>query len=91
MQSLINSFASLNRNRQIASGLAAVAIFALILTMLRVASSPQMELLYAGLDPMAASDVVNALEAEGVPLEVRGSAIYVPASARDRSRPGLMP
>ncbi|RED12943.1 flagellar basal-body MS-ring/collar protein FliF [Pontivivens insulae] len=89
MQSLINSFASLNRNRQIASGLAAVAIFALILTMLRVASSPQMELLYAGLDPMAASGVVTALEVEGVPLEVRGSAIYVPASARDRVRMNL--
>ena len=43
-------------------------------------------LLYAGLEPTAAGQVVAALDARGVPYEVRGSGIFVPESARDSLR-----
>ena len=48
-----------------------------------------MELLYAGLDPAAAGDVVTALEARSVPFDVRGSAIFVEATQRDSLRMAL--
>jgi len=55
----------------------------------RMASTPDMALLYAGLEPAAAGEVVAALEQQQTPYEVRGNAIYVPSDLRDNSRLGL--
>lgn len=66
--------------------LATIAVFAFLA---RVAGSPSMALLYAGLDPKAAAEVVAALERRGTPFELRGQAIYVPSGERDGVRLAL--
>ncbi|MEL6583945.1 MAG: flagellar basal-body MS-ring/collar protein FliF [Pseudomonadota bacterium] len=54
--------------------------------MLRLAFTPNYGLLYSGLEPSAADQVLSRLEADGVAYDVRGDAIYVPQAQRDRLR-----
>ena len=73
--------------RQQITGVIGIAVVALIMvTMIRMATTPRMALLYAGLDSTAAGEVVTALDQEGVIFEVRGNSIYVPQSSRDQLR-----
>ncbi|MEM6913240.1 MAG: flagellar M-ring protein FliF C-terminal domain-containing protein, partial [Pseudomonadota bacterium] len=73
--------------RQQITGAIGLAVVALIMTtMIRMATTPSMALLYAGLDPTAAGEVVTALDQEGTPFEVRGNSIYVPQHSRDQLR-----
>jgi flagellar M-ring protein FliF len=65
---------------------AGAALIAVLSILSRVATAPQMALLYAGLEPAAAGAVIAALDARGVAHEVRGGAIYADASARDALR-----
>jgi len=65
---------------------ATVAMFAAILALSRMASQPSMSLLYAGLDPSAAGEVVAALDQQGVPYDVRAGAILVDSAQRDALR-----
>jgi flagellar M-ring protein FliF len=67
----------------------ALAILATMYGISRVATAPDMALLYSGLDPVAAGEVIAALEADGVPFEVRDNAILVDRPARDRIRMDL--
>lgn len=69
--------------------LAAVATFVALLGLVRVATTPNMSLLYAGLDSSAAGEVITALEQSGVEFEVRGNAIYVENGSRDQVRLSL--
>lgn len=69
--------------------LAAVAAFVAILGLVRVATSPNLSLLYAGLDSSAAGDVITQLEQSGVVFDVRGNAIYVDSNSRDQVRLSL--
>jgi flagellar M-ring protein FliF len=48
-----------------------------------------MALLYSGLEPAAAGDVIAALDQQGVPYEVRGTSLFVPESQRDSLRMSL--
>ena len=73
------------RRRLIVIG-ATLAVVLAVLGMGRMASSPSLTLLYAGLENGAAGEVVEALEARGVDYEVRGGAIFVPESQRDALR-----
>ncbi|MBU2959705.1 flagellar M-ring protein FliF [Citreicella sp. C3M06] len=73
------------RRRLIVIG-ATLAMVLAVLAMGRMASSPSLTLLYAGLENGAAGEVVSALEARGVPYEVRGGAIFVPDTQRDALR-----
>jgi flagellar M-ring protein FliF len=68
-------------------GVAALLVVLVILT--RLVTAPTFDLLYAGLDPAAASDVVTAIEARGVAYRVQGDAILVEASERDALRMAL--
>ena len=72
--------------RRIIIGGAAVAMFAVVLGLARLASQPGMALLYAGLENAAAGEVIQALDARGILYEVRGDAIYVPQPVRDETR-----
>lgn len=65
---------------------ATLAVMLAILGLARLASAPNQALLYAGLENGAAGEVVKALEARGVPYEVRGGAIFVPEADRDALR-----
>ena len=80
---------ALERRKQIVVVLAVAAMFAAILAISRSATSPSMALLYSGLDPAAAGEVVAALEQRGIRYEVRGEAIMVDASQRDQLRMSL--
>jgi flagellar M-ring protein FliF len=86
----VNNLASiwmgLDVRRRIALVAATVGVFVAVLLLARGASEPDMALLYAGLDPAAAGQVVAALEQQGVTHEVRGAAIYVPSVERDMLR-----
>lgn len=68
-------------------GLAALVVVLVILT--RLVTAPSYDLLYAGLDPAAASDVVAAVDARGVAYRVQGDAILVDARERDALRMAL--
>ncbi|MEZ5750821.1 MAG: flagellar basal-body MS-ring/collar protein FliF [Paracoccaceae bacterium] len=76
------------RRRVLAIG-AALGVFVGVLVMARLATTPGMALLYAGLEGARAGEVIQALEQRGLTYEVRGDAIYVPASTRDALRMGL--
>jgi flagellar M-ring protein FliF len=77
----------LRRRAYLAGGAAALVVAVFILG--RVATAPSYALLYSGLDPAAAGEVVAALEARGVPYRVNGEAIEVEASQRDALRMAL--
>ncbi|SHF32504.1 flagellar M-ring protein FliF [Litoreibacter ascidiaceicola] len=57
-----------------------------VLFLTRMAATPNMGLLYSGLAPNAAGEVIAQLEAQGVPFEVKGGAIYVEDAQRDQLR-----
>ena len=68
-------------------GIAALAVVLVILT--RIASQPSYQLLYSGLDPAAAGEVVEALSARGVAHRIDGDQIFVDATERDALRMAL--
>lgn len=70
--------------------IAAVAATIFLFSVLaRTASTPPMSLLYSGLDPHVAGEVLAALDRSSTPYEIRGEAIYVPAPKRDSARMAL--
>jgi flagellar M-ring protein FliF len=79
----------LDARRRLIAGLSALAIVAAAVGVTRVATAPDMALLYSGLDAAAAGEVVAALEARGVAYEVRETAIYVEGARRDEVRMAL--
>ncbi len=86
MQQIRNVWASLDwRKRFIVLGTTLV-VFASLLGLSRIASAPSMTLLYAGLEPGAAGEIVRTLEGKGTSYEVRGGSIYVPSAQRDELR-----
>ncbi len=89
MNQLIETWKTLDLRRRVillgAVGLTFLAVFSLA----QIASRPGMALLYSGLDPAAAGEVVGALEQMNVQAEIRGDAIFVPEDERDRVRLGL--
>ena len=86
MQGLASVWSSLSVRKRAVVVLAATAMFATVLMLSRVATQPSLALLYSGLEPGAAGEVVAALEQAGVAYEVRGSAIYAEAARRDELR-----
>lgn len=76
------------RRRAIFAGAAGIALAAMM-ALGQLATSPGMALLYSGLDPATAGEVVGALDQMQVPADVRGDAIYVPSDDRDRVRLAL--
>ena len=86
MQGLLSVWSGLTPLRRALAVVASFGTFAAVLLLARVAVTPSMALLYAGLDPAAAGEIVRALEAEGVAFEVRGGAILVDAARRDMLR-----
>ncbi len=89
MEQMTSAWSKLTVKRQIIVALATIAMFGAVLLLARTATSPRMTLLYAGLEPAAAGEVVAALEAQGAIFEVRGPAIYVDSTQRDGLRMAL--
>ncbi|MGR3375846.1 flagellar basal-body MS-ring/collar protein FliF [Salipiger abyssi] len=86
MQQIAHIWEGLGARRRVIVIAASAAVLLALLAMGRMASTPSMALLYAGLENGAAGEVVSALEARGVPYEVRGGAIFVPETERDTLR-----
>jgi len=86
VQQIRNIWASLDTRKQIVIVAAVMAIFVSLVTLFRMAATPTMTLLYAGLEGQTAGDTVRALEGLNVPYEVRGGSIYVPSGQRDELR-----
>ena len=63
-----------------------IAIFLAVLGMSRLVTQPRMTLLYSGLDPAAAGEVIQSLQQKSVPFEVQGTSILVAAANRDQLR-----
>ena len=89
MNQLVTAWSALEPGRRIVAVLATVALILAAVGLFRVASTPSLSLLYAGLDPSTSGEIVTALEARGVAHEVRANAIYVDASQRDAVRMSL--
>ncbi len=83
---MTSAWSGLTLQRRMIVVAATLGMFAAVLLLARTATSPRMALLYAGLDPAAAGEVIANLEAQGAVVDVRGSAIYVDASQRDALR-----
>ncbi len=86
MQQLLNVWIGLDLRRQIVVIGATVAVFLAVLAMSRMATAPNMTLLYAGLENGTAGEVVRALEQRGATFEVRGGSIFVDSQERDQLR-----
>lgn len=89
MQQVLSFWSMLDMRRRAIVVAATVAMFAAILALTRVASAPSMTLLYAGLEPAAAGEVVAALDQWAVSYEVRGDSIWVDGAQRDQLRMAL--
>jgi flagellar M-ring protein FliF len=86
VNNLLASWDGLDGRRRVIVLLAAAATFAAVLGLARLASQPSLSLLYSNLDPAAASEVVTALDQQGVAYDVRGTAIFVDNTLRDQLR-----
>ena len=83
---IMSVWSALTLGRKVVVITATLAMFAAVLGLSRLATMPGMSLLYAGVEGVAAADVIQALESQGVAYEVRGQSIYVDSSQRDAVR-----
>jgi len=86
VQQILGLWNALDTRRRLIVGAATLGMFAAVLGLARLAATPSMSLLYAGLDAAAAGEVIAALDQRGIAHEVRGDAIFVPAPGRDGLR-----
>ena len=86
MQQLRSLWSALDPRRRVIVALATLAMFGAILGLSRLAATPSMSLLYAGLESAAAGDVVKSLDHHGVTYQVRGDSIWVADGQRDQLR-----
>ncbi|WP_231388513.1 flagellar basal-body MS-ring/collar protein FliF [Pseudooceanicola algae] len=82
----MNLWTNLEPRRRMTAILAAVAMFAAVLGLARMASQPSLSLLYSGLENGQAGEIVRALDQRGATYEVRGGSIYVEGGMRDELR-----
>nr|WP_281494113.1 flagellar basal-body MS-ring/collar protein FliF [Jannaschia sp. S6380] len=76
----------MNKRRLAILSVATLVTFAAVLGLARLATAPRMELLFAGLEPSAAAEVVASLDGMGATYEVRGDSIHVDGAMRDDLR-----
>ena len=86
MQQFTTLWSSLTPQRRVLVGAATVGVFVVVIGIARLALTPGMALLYSGLDPAAAGEIVTALEARGQRYIVQGDAIHVEERVRDETR-----
>ncbi len=89
LNALSEIWVNMNTRRRafLVGGVAALAVVLVILT--RLVTAPSYALLYSGLDPAAAGEVMAAIEAQSVPYRIQGDAIFVEQSQRDSLRMNL--
>jgi flagellar M-ring protein FliF len=85
-ESVVAQVMAMSPLQRLVVALSVLAATAAFVGVFRLATQPGMALLYSGLDPAAAGEVVQALEQEGAIFEVRGGAIFVETGRRDSLR-----
>ncbi|WP_199178534.1 flagellar basal-body MS-ring/collar protein FliF [Acidimangrovimonas sediminis] len=83
---MLSMWRALDARRRIIVIVATLAMFGAVLGLSRMATQPSLTLLYAGLEPGPAGEVVRALDQRGVSYQVRGDSIWVDAAQRDSLR-----
>lgn len=86
MEQIARTWAGLSLRKKVGAIVAGLGMFAAVFFLSRMAATPNMALLYAGLENGAAGDVVRALEQRGTEYEIRGGSIFVPSNLRDELR-----
>lgn len=89
MKQLVSIWSALDARRRVVLIVATLAVTATVVGILRLAAQSGEALLYAGLEPSMAGEVVQALDQRGVRYSIRGDAIFVPAGLRDSLRMAL--
>ena len=83
---MLGFWRSLSPRHRAIVGFATIGVFLGLLGLSRLAATPEMALLYGGLDSRQAGEMMQALDASAVHYNVRGDAIYVDATRRDALR-----
>ncbi|QHQ36805.1 flagellar basal-body MS-ring/collar protein FliF [Algicella marina] len=86
MTQILSNWDALDGRRKLVIVLSVAAAILAMVGIGRIASQPDMALLYGGLDPASAGEVIAALEQQGTMYEVRGNAIFTPSTDRDQTR-----
>jgi flagellar M-ring protein FliF len=89
VQQVFETWNALEIRKKFVFLLALAAALVSLAWMARLATAPSMALLYAGLEPAAATSLVQQLEQRGAVFEIRGDAIYVEKQGRDALRMAL--
>ncbi|MEP5757943.1 MAG: flagellar basal-body MS-ring/collar protein FliF [Litoreibacter sp.] len=89
MQQLLSLWENLDTRRRLIVVGTTLAVFIGVLALSRMAAEDNTSLLYSGLTPESAGEVLSSLEAQNVLYEVRGNSIFVPDADRDRLRLSL--
>lgn len=84
--SFIETLKTLPFERRIALAAAVIAVVIAVGLMGRGVMQTPMALLYAGLEPAHAGEIIEALERDGVVYEIRGEAIFTAEAGRDAVR-----
>ncbi|MDA7430267.1 flagellar basal-body MS-ring/collar protein FliF [Primorskyibacter aestuariivivens] len=83
---IMTVWTGLSLQKKLIAAVATLGMFATVLMLGRLATTPSMSLLYAGLESGSAGEIVRVLEQGGTPYEIRGDSIFVPSTARDELR-----
>ncbi len=86
MNNLLSTWAAMDNRKRLTALLAVIALMTTLTFLYKSVATPSMALLYSGIDPTAARDIVSALEQRNVAFEVRGDSIYVDQNERDPIR-----
>lgn len=82
----LNVWLALPLKRRIISLASVSATLLMLFLMASIAMKPKLSLLYSGLDPASAGDVIAKLDGLSVAYEVRGDTIFAEAQRRDSLR-----
>ncbi|MEQ9505285.1 MAG: flagellar basal-body MS-ring/collar protein FliF [Hyphomonas sp.] len=82
----IDTLKALPLSRQLLLGAAVLGIVFAMNFMVQSATKEPMALLYSGLEPQYAGEIIDELAQSGTPYELKGGAIFIPESKRDEVR-----
>ncbi len=83
---IVNVWLGLSPQNRLASVLSVLATIAMLYFLVTVTLKPKTDLLYSGLDPAAAGEIIAKLETMDVAYEVKGNSIYADKNRRDSLR-----
>ena len=86
MNEILGFWQSLSPRKRTIVAVATIGVFLGFVGLSRMAATPEMALLYGGLDSRQAGEMMQALDAASVRYDVRGDAIFVEALRRDALR-----